>query len=192
MPHPSRISQPQVLRAARQLLESKGPDGLTMRALARSLHVSAPSLYLYVESRDDLLAQLISEGIRELDSALRDAAARPGTLHQRALAIAHAYIDFATANPHLFTLMFGPAVDEDRIDRAAGDAAAPLLDLVAEIVSPADVIPLASALWAFVHGYTVLRLAAQFRMNPEHEPAFERALIAMIDGATLAAFAPAR
>jgi AcrR family transcriptional regulator len=182
-----------VLREARQLFEHDGPEGLTMRALARSLHVSAPSLYLYVESRSDLLSQLVILGINELATAIRDAAALPGDVHRRALTIAHAYIEFGTTHPHLFTLMFGPAVDEARVDFAAGeDAAAPLLALVSEIVAPADVISLASALWAFVHGYTVLRLAAQFRMNPEHEPAFERALIAMLEGAKLAAFAPAR
>jgi AcrR family transcriptional regulator len=193
MPQPSRISPPQLLQSARDLLEQAGADGLSMRALARALHVTAPSLYFHVESRTDLLLQLVAIGLRDLEYALREAAARPGDLHQRALAIAHAYVDFATAYPQLFTLMFGPCIDEQRFDPAAGEAAAaPLLELIAEVVPPGETIALASAVWAFVHGYTVLRLADQFRMNPDHESAFEHALIAMIEGARLAATPPAR
>ena len=193
MPHPARISQPHLLQAARLLLESEGPGGLTMRSLARSLRVSAPSLYFHVESRADLLSQLISIGLRELERTIAAAAAVPGPISARALRIAHSYIDFATANPQLFTLIFGPCIDEDRYDRAAGDAAAaPVLALCAEIVPEDDALNLASAVWAFVHGYTVLRLAAQFRTNPAHEPAFERALIAMIEGARVAVATPVR
>ncbi len=50
---------------------------------------------------------------------------------------------------------------------------------------------LAETLWTMVHGYTVLRLAGQFRMNPDHHAGFEFGLDLLVEAA-LAAREPAR
>ena len=183
MPHPARISLDDILHVARRLLEASGPDGLTMRAVARELRVSAPSLYFHVESREDLLAQLIDLGLKEFGPMMRDTAEAPGTFRERVGALAAAYLGFAQANPQLFTLVFGPC-DESSYPHHAGDEAAePVVALAAELVGPDRAMFLAEALWSLVHGYTVLRLANQFRLNPHHEVGFQLALDALLAGA---------
>lgn len=187
MPHPARISSDQILARARFMLEAHGVEAVTLRALARDLGVSAPSLYFHVENREDLLSQLIAAGLLEFGDLLARSG-QVGRLQKRALAMASAYTAFAEANPQLFTLMFGPCVDEQRYPAQLGAAAAaPVLELAGEVAGEAEALGLASSLWALVHGYTVLRIAGQFRLNPNHEADFERALMSLIEGAQLAA-----
>jgi AcrR family transcriptional regulator len=193
MPQPARTSHPAIIATARALLEQDGPPGLTMRALARALHVSAPSLYFHVESRDDLLSQLIAAGLTDFGRAMREAASAAGSVRARARRLCRAYIDFASGSPQLFTLVFGPCVTEDRYDHQAAEAAAlPVLELAAEVVGPERAMFLAEALWSLVHGYVVLRLAEQFRMNPEHEAGLEYAVDILLEGAKLAVPGAAR
>ena len=193
MPHARRISADSILATARQLLERAGPGGLTMRALARELDVRAPSLYFYVESRDDLLAQLIRIGLNEFGLMMQQAATGPGSARERAGALARAYIAFAESNPQLFTLVFGPCLEDALYPREAADqSAAPVIDLAAGIVGGGRALFLAEALWSLVHGYTVLRLAEQFRANPEHEQGLEFALDLLIEGALVAGLDGAR
>jgi len=188
MPQPARTSHPAIIATARTLLELDGPEGLTMRALGRALHVSAPSLYFHVESRDDLISQLIAAGLKDFGQAMSDAAGVPGSVRERARSLCRAYIDFATSSPQLFTLIFGPCTTEAGYDlRAAEAAALPVLELAAEVVGPERAMFFAEALWSLVHGYTVLRLAEQFRMNPEHEAGLEYAVDTLLEGAKLAA-----
>ena len=192
MPHPARLEHASILTAALRLLESSGPDGLTMRALARELHVSAPSLYFHVESRDDLIHQLIADGFHRFSATQREASG-PGTLRKRSQRLAHAYITFAEREPQLFTLIFGPCSEDVQVDiRLAEAASAPLLELAAEAVGESQALFLAGGIWSLVHGYVVLRLAAQFRMNPDHEAAFLYALDLLLAGAQLASHGPAR
>lgn len=186
MPYPAQLTPAAILAAARALLESAGPDGLTMRALARELEVSAPSIYFHVESRQDLLHQLIKVGLGELGGALRTAALAPGSPRRRAGTLAAGYIEFAQSNPQLFTLIFGPCEDE-LVDEAAGEAAStPVLDFAASLVGPEVALFFAQALWSLVHGYTVLSLAGQFRQNPDSAAGFEYSLDLMLAGAGVA------
>ncbi|MGZ8619936.1 MAG: helix-turn-helix domain-containing protein, partial [Actinomycetota bacterium] len=48
----ARLSE--IVEAARELLESQGPGGLTMRALGDRLGMRAPSLYKHVADKDEL------------------------------------------------------------------------------------------------------------------------------------------
>jgi TetR/AcrR family tetracycline transcriptional repressor len=56
-----RLDRPQVVRAALDLLDDVGLDGLTMRALADRLSVKAASLYRHVRDKDELLVLLADE-----------------------------------------------------------------------------------------------------------------------------------
>ena len=186
MPHPTRIEPTAIVTTARRMLEGEGPEGLTMRALARELGVSAPSLYFHVESRDDLFRQLIADGLVRFGASQRQAS-RGGTLRERLRRIAEAYIAFAEAGPQLFTLIFGPCPDEMQVDESIGEEASqPVLELAAELVGEERALFFAEALWSLVHGYTVLRLAAQFRVNPEHEAGFWYSLDLLLAGAEVA------
>ena len=156
-----------------------------MRELARRLGVSAPSLYFHVESRDDLLRELIADALADLGARLDAAASTPGSTRARLHAMADAYVRFAEESPHRFALVFGPCPAERRPDDDLGERAAePVLRVAAELVGPERALFFAEALWSLVHGYTMLRLAEQFRMNPDHEAGFRYSLDLLIDAAS--------
>jgi AcrR family transcriptional regulator len=67
------LDQSQIVRAALDLLDEVGFDGLTMRNLAKKLGVRAASLYWHVRSKQDLLSLLAEEicaAMREPDRTL--------------------------------------------------------------------------------------------------------------------------
>lgn len=191
MPHPGRISPDDIVAAARRLLESGGPGSVGMRALARELGVAAPSLYFHVESREAILERLVAAGFTDFAEAMQRSFALPGTIRERVHAMANAYIAFAEANTQLFTLMFGPCDTAPTGLDINLASAGPVIALATEIVGPERGLWLAESLWAMVHGYTVLRLAGQFRINQDHEAGFAFGLDLVVEAA-LAAREPAR
>lgn len=55
-----------IVGTACEILDADGPDGLTLRRLARELGVGVASLYWYVNDKDDLLAKCAEQIAREL------------------------------------------------------------------------------------------------------------------------------
>lgn len=191
MPHPGRISPEDIVDAARRLLEAGGPDAVGMRALARELGVAAPSLYFHIQGREAILERLIEAGFAAFAEAMQRSFALPGAVRERVHAMAGAYVAFAEANPQLFTLMFGPCDTAPTGLDINLASAEPVIALATEIIGPERGFWLAETLWAMVHGYTVLRLAGQFRLNPDHHAGFEFGLDLIVEAA-LAAREPAR
>lgn len=102
----------EILDTARRVLVEHGSDGLALRAIARDMGMSAPALYRYYASREDLVEHLVAALYDELCDVLeeaRDAVApdRPG---RRLLVAARAFRSWATAHHAEFALLFGSAV----------------------------------------------------------------------------------
>jgi AcrR family transcriptional regulator len=185
MPHPSRIQRDDLLSAATNLLEREGPEGLSMRELARRLGVSAPSLYFHVESRDDLFREIIVRGLEELGTRLSGAQESGRTVRDRVHAMASAYVAFAEESPQLLALVFGQRTPGRMPDAEVGERASEaVLSVARELVGEDEALFFAEALWSMVHGYALLRLADQFRVNPDHEAGFRYALDLLVDAAS--------
>ncbi|QQQ78205.1 TetR/AcrR family transcriptional regulator C-terminal domain-containing protein [Saccharothrix sp. 6-C] len=70
------ITRQRIVAAALELLDDKGIDGLTVRALATRLDVRAPALYWHVRDKQELLDEMATEVMRRVTGAL--AAIPPG------------------------------------------------------------------------------------------------------------------
>lgn len=187
MPHPPRIEPAQIATTALRLLERDGADGLTMRALARELGVSAPSLYFHVESREDLLRQLTHQGLLDFGSVIGDAIAGEPDPAARIHLMADAYATFAFEHPQLFVLLFGPCPEERLVEpEIAEQASAPLLETLAELVPADQVLAVSQALWSLAHGYSTLALAAQFRLGGEPRAAMHQGIDLLLAGLRIA------
>ncbi|MEV0399920.1 TetR/AcrR family transcriptional regulator [Actinoallomurus sp. NPDC050550] len=68
------LSREQIVRAAIELLDEKGLDGLSMRRLGSRLAAGATSLYWYVATKDDLLELALDEVMGEIEIPDTDAA----------------------------------------------------------------------------------------------------------------------
>lgn len=60
-----------ILRTAAQLFNERGFYETTLNDLAERLHVTKPSLYYYVKSKDDILVQILNTAMQEIDPAIR-------------------------------------------------------------------------------------------------------------------------
>jgi AcrR family transcriptional regulator len=67
---PPLITPEQAVAAAYGLVEQEGPEGLSMRKLAGVLHVSLPTVYTAVASREALIGELQERLIRQLGALL--------------------------------------------------------------------------------------------------------------------------
>jgi TetR/AcrR family transcriptional regulator, tetracycline repressor protein len=70
------ITRERIVTAALELLDDKGMDALTVRALASRLDVRAPALYWHVRNKQELLDEMATEVMRRVTGAL--AAIPPG------------------------------------------------------------------------------------------------------------------
>ncbi len=63
----------EITATARRLLVEHGPAAASLRAIAREMGMTAPGLYRYYSSREELLRHVIAEMFRELASDIRRA-----------------------------------------------------------------------------------------------------------------------
>jgi AcrR family transcriptional regulator len=123
--------------AAREHLRAHGPAGISLRGIARDIGMTAPALYRYFESLDDLLAAMIETYTDEMCDALEAArdALPEGDLGGRLLAVTRAFRHWALEHRPEFTMMFGapvpghPATGHEGMDKPVGRLGALFFDL---------------------------------------------------------------
>ncbi len=145
----------EVVEAARRILESEGPDALTMRRLGDALGIRAPSIYKHFPGKPAVELALIEDAMVELGHALHKAVADAEGLDAVAPLLA-TYRAHAVAHPNLYRLATTAALSRHAM--AAG-----LEDWAGEPFYLATGDPqVAQALWAFAHGMVVLELDDRF------------------------------
>jgi AcrR family transcriptional regulator len=102
----------EIRQAAHALLVSQGPEAVTLRAIARQLGITAPALYRYYSSREDLVEHLRMDICGDLAAQLTaDLAALPETdTAAQAFAVCRSFRQWALAHPREFTLVFASPV----------------------------------------------------------------------------------
>ncbi|WP_243790586.1 TetR/AcrR family transcriptional regulator [Saccharopolyspora gloriosae] len=99
---------------ARALLVTKGRDAVTLRAIARELGITAPALYRYYDSREDLLRQLGDDICTDLVSELTERlqSVESADFRGRLNSVCHGFRGWALAHPKEFALVFATRADE--------------------------------------------------------------------------------
>lgn len=164
---------PQLLGAAREMLEEVGPTKLSLRAVAERVGVSSAAAYHHYANRAELIGHLAAQGFCELAHALaqRDAHAT-GVRKLRDSSLV--YFRFARGNPALYQLMFGPefATGEmiPALLTAREQAFGELKNTIAEVlqcdVQTAEVRRAARAAWSYTHGLTSLVIHGVLQIPP--------------------------
>lgn len=98
-----------IKRIARELMAQRGTNGLSMRAIARELEMTAPALYHYYENQDALITALIVDAFDALAVAVQDVrdALADESAGVRLLGALNAYRQQALAHPVDFQLIYG-------------------------------------------------------------------------------------
>lgn len=94
---------------ARRLMHENGTSGLSMRAIARELGMTAPALYYYFENMDALITALIVDGFNRIADALAQTQEACKDLHPIAqlMEILKTYRQWAITNRSDFQLLYG-------------------------------------------------------------------------------------
>jgi AcrR family transcriptional regulator len=107
----------EILDAARQVFFARGFHRPTMDDVAASAEVSKGTIYLYFESKEEILALLLLEGLDLLLDEMETAHEAAGLVPEEALcALARAYLRFSQANPSYLRLIM--AFDRGRFEGA--------------------------------------------------------------------------
>lgn len=176
-----------ILDTARHLLVKEGYQDLSMRKIADAIGYSATSIYLYFDSKDELLHALIHEGMMHLQDELEETAGRfPDDLLARLRALCRCFIDFGLDNPEYYEIMF--QLRPERMERYPPEkyrAARGNLDFFVRTLEEGaeqglfDVqCPkvLASTIWASLHGTVSLLLAERVDARIETDTFIEAAI----------------
>ncbi|MGW1836422.1 TetR/AcrR family transcriptional regulator [Streptomyces sp. NPDC002067] len=173
----------EILDAVNRLLVEWGStEKLTIRAVAKEVGVSAPSLYLHFSDKTEMIWEALAEKYRDLADQMR---AADGTAAHadgadplsRLRAQVHTYCRFALRAPGQYRLMYEmrqPAVDVGRIGRHPArlvserfrEAVTRCQDQGYALTLPVE--QLAQTLWAGLHGNVALTHSLFPHASAEH------------------------
>jgi AcrR family transcriptional regulator len=155
-----------LLNSAAEILETEGPDGLSVRRIAAAANVAPMGVYNHFESKFGIVEALFIEGFNRLGTEMEAIAGiddptealREGARRYRALALAH---------PMAYQVMFLRAVPGfEPTDSALGECTSTFDSLVvavqrameAGVIAEAPPTETAQLIWATIHGWVSLEL----------------------------------
>jgi AcrR family transcriptional regulator len=99
----------QIKAVARQQMADYGTAGLSLRAIARQMGITAPAIYNYFPRLDDLITALIVDAFTDLAETMETAETAEASEHpyDKILALCLAYRAWAMSHPTMFQLIYG-------------------------------------------------------------------------------------
>jgi AcrR family transcriptional regulator len=178
-----------LLSAAAEILETAGPDGLSVRRIAAAAGVAPMGVYNHFESKFGIIEALYVQGFERL----REATASIEEIEDPYEGLAQCgrrYRSLALANPMLYQIMFQRAVPgfepSDQAYEVAVQAFGTLVNatrraMAAGVIAEGPLTDTAQILWASVHGWVSLELLG-IGFVEDQDSAFERAHTALLRG----------
>jgi len=154
-----------LVAAALEIINRRGPEGLTLRAVAKRLGVTAAAPYRHFTSKEALLAAVATEGFTKLLDSCQTALAAAGRDPlARYETMGTAYVRFGTAHPDHFRVMYGPQVNFEDVAVPERRAAFKLITDAIKDCQAAGLtdgrapLEIANQAWAYAHGLVMLHL----------------------------------
>src|SRR5438046_10017887 len=102
----SELKRSLIMDAARQVFESEGLDGASLRAIATAAGYTPAALYFHFESKEAIYAEVLCESLTDLSKTIARAVARARTPADRLRAAALAFFRYYADNPRDLDLGF--------------------------------------------------------------------------------------
>ncbi|MHB1342030.1 MAG: TetR/AcrR family transcriptional regulator [Coriobacteriia bacterium] len=156
-----------IIQATADIVEERGPEGVTMRAVGDRIGYSPTTIYLYFKNKDDLLKHALAKAYEWMTASITDAGGSP---RERLACRAEAYVRWAINHPGLYRFMYESALlipsDDDEMAewmRGWEISRSILADGVAEGVVPERIdLPVVTTLnWAAAHGIAMLAISGR-------------------------------
>ncbi len=120
----------EIKQTARRILVAEGPDAVSLRAIAREMGMTAPALYRYFGSHEDLVKHVIADIFTELAADIRGAIAAAdgaagGDMTAKVFAACREFRRWSLSHPREYELIFatplpGLHVQHDEITAESG------------------------------------------------------------------------
>lgn len=172
-----------VMRAAAELVDAEGLEGLNLSRLAERLGVRAPSLYKHVAGLEAVQRGIALHGVRAI--AQRMASAGIGKAGDEAMmAIAEAYRAYAKEHPGLYAATLRAPEPGDRERAEASDE---VLGVIMRVLAPygldeEGMLHAIRGLRSLVHGFASLESSGGFGMPLDIDESFRRLMRSFLLG----------
>ena len=165
-----------IATAVQELYLEKGIEGVSMRKVAERVGVSAPALYRYYKNKNELLNEIVVEGLKILEDYLRPAF-ESDTPYERLQRLIDNYLKFALEQPRYFDYAF--TVPTRSLDQFPEEIAKNQWDVFRMAVEQIEACmdqgifrrddPMATAItvWAEVHGLVTLYRMGRFDQDSD-------------------------
>ena len=174
MPYPKTVTPDRILVIAQEMLESDGIDGLSLHKIAAKLKVKTPSLYRYIQNKEDLLRQLRRTTMTELTSGIMANARIAGEPKETLLEMAIAYRAYALQHPRQYELAFSVNIPISAAEEMKNEQLVePIQQLVTALTGDAQSLTMLRGLLAILHGWILLEISEQFRRGGNLESEFQ-------------------
>jgi AcrR family transcriptional regulator len=138
--------KPALIAAALKEIAREGPDGFSLRGVARRAGVSAPAVYRHFKDKEDLLAAVAADASQRLTAQIAEAhAAAPDHPLAKFRATGISIVRFATAHPEHFRVLCLPGLakkDDSHAEDRRQIVAAQKAGLITD--APVDAVMLAA------------------------------------------------
>lgn len=163
----------EIVAAAKELLAGSGSSAaVSIRAVADTVGVTPPSIYLHFADKDALLDAVVGDTFADLDAAMLAAAEGVDEPVGRLCAFGVAYVRFAVDHPEHYRLAtmerHGEHAAATPVDEVLADSAfSHLVEAVAACVeigffAAGDPVPTALEMWSAAHGVAALLITKPF------------------------------
>jgi AcrR family transcriptional regulator len=174
---PSQLIEPELMRAALEILGQEGPEGFTVRAIARRANVAPMAIYNHFDGKFGLLDAVWTEGFVQLRRALETTVFNPS---DPLVNVANAYRDFALTHRSHYNVMFVQRFVGFTPSPHAAEVAHQSFQAMVDIVTSAqgvgvlgelDAVDAAQMLWSAVHGFVSLEML-DINFAPDRDQAY--------------------
>ncbi|MGA1988654.1 MAG: TetR/AcrR family transcriptional regulator [Candidatus Sulfotelmatobacter sp.] len=185
--HPDPDLEERILKAAQTLWKRGGDKALTLRAVAKAAGTNTPAVYRRFKDRRDLVRGLLMRTASRVGKTF--------DTHETLEEMAESYVDLALADPHEYELFYtygrelspGRGSGRPKAIRESRPNFGLLEQRLAKRLggSAEDHTRLALALWALMHGNTMLLLSKSIPAGHEEElrAACREAVKSLLEGA---------
>ena len=186
---PSAGMEAALLSSAADILESEGPDSLSVRRIAAAAHVAPMGVYNHFDSKNGIIEALFVQGFDRLRDALADIADIEDP-YEALREGGRRYRDLALAHPMAYRLMFErtipgfePSAEALEVAARAFDAlvAAVQRGMDAGVLAAGSATETAQVIWASVHGWVSLELQG-IGFAEDNESGFDRVCSSLLSG----------
>ncbi len=178
-----------LLASAAEILETEGPEALSVRRIAAAAGVAPMGVYNHFDSKNGIIEALFIQGFERLREALTTIAEiqdpyealREAGRRYRALALAH---------PKVYQLMFLRTLPGYEPSLAALEVAGRAFDslvaevqraMVAGVIAEGPLTETAQLIWSSIHGWVSLELL-DMGMIENEDSGFDRVCTTMLRG----------